>query len=203
MPRLSEVQRYFTGSWRLLNGRKDGLRLLDISADGFWDSFFAIVVALPPLALRWFLLASELARSPDIYGGTPSIILRIAISDAVEWIVPLVALAVLARQLGIADRFVAFVVANNWSTALLLWLTLPLPLIASTDGLNAETITLVVLAVFILTTVMFWRLTNATLDKGAGIATAVTIGIVVLTILLELVLSTLLGLYIAEVVPAA
>ena len=34
-----------TGAWRLMLGKADGLRLLDLSADGFWNSFFAIVVA--------------------------------------------------------------------------------------------------------------------------------------------------------------
>ena len=37
----------------MMLGKPDGLRLLDLSADGFWNSFFAIVGALPALIAGW------------------------------------------------------------------------------------------------------------------------------------------------------
>ena len=40
-----ETQSALLGAWRLMLGKADGFRLLDLSADGFWNSFFAIVVA--------------------------------------------------------------------------------------------------------------------------------------------------------------
>ncbi|TIX33060.1 MAG: transporter, partial [Mesorhizobium sp.] len=39
-----ETYASLAGAWRLMLGKVDGLRLLDLSADGFWNSFFAIVV---------------------------------------------------------------------------------------------------------------------------------------------------------------
>ncbi|MER9338061.1 hypothetical protein NKJ06_29550, partial [Mesorhizobium sp. M0293] len=48
-----ETQASLTGAWRLMLGKTDGLRLLDLSADGFWNSFFAIVVAAPALLVGW------------------------------------------------------------------------------------------------------------------------------------------------------
>ena len=45
-----ETQASLTGAWRLMLGKADGLRLLDLSADGFWNSFFAIIVATPALS---------------------------------------------------------------------------------------------------------------------------------------------------------
>ena len=53
MPSVEDIQQYLTGAWRMMMGKPDGLRLLDISADGFWNSFFAIVVALPALIVGW------------------------------------------------------------------------------------------------------------------------------------------------------
>ena len=41
---------------------QDGLRLLDLSVDGFWNSFFAIVIALPPLAVSWVGAANDLSQ---------------------------------------------------------------------------------------------------------------------------------------------
>ena len=48
MPSAENIQLYLTGAWRMMMGKADGLRLLDLSVDGFWNSFFAIVIALPP-----------------------------------------------------------------------------------------------------------------------------------------------------------
>ena len=49
MPSANEIQAGLTGAWRMMLGRSDGIGLLDLSADGFWNSFFAMIVALPPL----------------------------------------------------------------------------------------------------------------------------------------------------------
>ena len=57
---VDEIQRYLTGAWRMMMGKADGLRLLDLSADGFWNSFFAIVVALPALIVGWVGVANEI-----------------------------------------------------------------------------------------------------------------------------------------------
>ena len=61
MPTLDDVVRFFNGAFLLMAGKADGLKRLDLSADGFWQSFAAVIVALPPLALSW--LAYELGGS--------------------------------------------------------------------------------------------------------------------------------------------
>ena len=50
MPPAEDIQRQMLGAWRMMTGRRDGMRLLDLSVDGFWNSFFAIVVAAPVLS---------------------------------------------------------------------------------------------------------------------------------------------------------
>lgn len=197
MPSIREIQQYFLGAWRLMFGRQDGLRLLDTSADGFWDSFFAMVVALPPLVIGWVAVANDLGQAPDIYGGKPSIVVRLAIAEFGEWVLPLVVLALAARSAGIADRVVHYVVASNWATAVLLWVTLPLPLLQFVLPTDSGLITFAALAVFVVSIVFNWRLTNATLNKGAATATVVTAGIVAVTIIVSLVLNSALGLYVS------
>ena len=49
MPSTDDIYRQLTGVWQMMTGKPDGIRLLDLSADGFWNSFFAIVVAVPAL----------------------------------------------------------------------------------------------------------------------------------------------------------
>ena len=43
VPSLAELLRYFTGILRLMQGKRDGLQRLNLSADGFWASFGAII----------------------------------------------------------------------------------------------------------------------------------------------------------------
>ena len=61
-------------------GKADGLRLLDLSADGFWNSFFAIVVAAPALIVGWVGIANEIG-DPDAFAGRFGMLMRLATVD--------------------------------------------------------------------------------------------------------------------------
>lgn len=115
-----EVQRSITGAWRLMLGRPDGLKLLDLSGDGFWNSFFAIVVSLPALLVSWVAAARDLPM-PD--ASIPSIVLRLAVIDLSSWVVPLAGFVLIAPMVGLRDRVVHYVVATNWGSIIMIWLS--------------------------------------------------------------------------------
>jgi hypothetical protein len=173
MPSSDYIQQSLSGAARLMSGRKDGVRLLDISADGFWTSFFAIVVALPAMTVGWVTLANEIAFQGDGIGSRLSIVFRLAAIDVLAWIVPLGLLALVARFAGIANRFVQFVVASNWGGAIYVWVMLPPSLVRLFWPDAGESLTAVSLGLFVFTMVLSWRLTNAVLDKGPAFATGV------------------------------
>jgi hypothetical protein len=173
MPSSDYIQQSLSGAARLMAGRKDGVRLLDISADGFWTSFFAIVVALPAMTVGWVTLANEIAFQGDGIGSRLSIVFRLAAIDMLAWIVPLGLLALVARFAGIANRFVQFVVASNWGGAIYVWVMLPPSLVRLFWPDAGESLTAVSLGLFVFTMVLSWRLTNAVLDKGPAFATGV------------------------------
>lgn len=190
---LDEVQAGLAGGWRLMMGKPDGLRALDLSADGFWNSFFAMLVALPPLFVMWSGFAIEAAPNAD-FGIRLSLLLRMAAIDLLVWIVPLVLLALAARPAGIADRFVHYVVGSNWASAIVAWMVLPPVLLRRFFDGAREVADLLSLLIFIGTLVLMWRLTNATLGKGAGMATAVFACMVAVSLLTILALEWLLGI---------
>lgn len=192
MPSADYVQQSLSGAARLMAGKKDGVRYLDITADGFWTSFFAIVVALPAMTVGWVTLANELAFQGDGIGSRLSIVLRLATIDVLAWIVPLAAFALLARPAGIAHRFVHFVVASNWGSAIYVWLMLPPSLIRLFWPAAGEGVTAFSLGLFMLAMVLSWRLTNAVLDKGAGFATGVFTAMFLVSLV---VLFTLQGVF--------
>lgn len=172
MPSFAEIQRYFAGVWRMMMGRSEGLRLLDLSADGFWNSFFAILVAFPPMVVGWVAISNELAGI-EIFTSRFSLFTRLMLTDLATWILPYAILALAARPAGIADRFVHYVVANNWASALFAWVTLPAMLMRLLFPEAADLANLVTFLIFLATMVLSWRLTNVAIGKGPAVATAV------------------------------
>lgn len=173
MPPAEDIHRHLSGAWRMMTGRRDGMRLLDLSLDGFWNSFFAIVVALPAMLASWVPLAGELTGAEASFGLRLSMLARLAVVDVGAWVLPLVALAAVAGYAGLRQRFVHYVVATNWGSAIFAWMTLPVSLIRLAFPGSGDVAAGLSLAVFIATLVLYWRLTDAALEKGAGVATAV------------------------------
>ncbi|MGQ2907527.1 MAG: transporter [Aliihoeflea sp.] len=194
MPSADYVQQSLSGAARLMAGKKDGLRFLDISADGFWTSFFAIVIALPAMTVGWVTLANELAFQGDGIGSRFSIVLRLATIDVLAWIIPLAVFALLAKPAGIASRFVHFVVASNWGSAIYVWIMLPPSLIRLFWPDAGEGVTAFSLGLFFFTMVLAWRLTNAVLDKGPAFATGVFTAMFLVSLFVLFTLQGVFGL---------
>ena len=173
MPSGEEIQRYLAAALRLMTGRSDAVRMLDISADGFWNSFFAIVVAGPVLVVGWVSAVNGLDGAPATLPGRIGLLLVFAAIDLATWIVPLVLLALVARPLGVSDRFVPYVVASNWGSVITAWLSLPALLLALLFGSRNDLAATIGLVLFVVSLVLSWRLTNAVLNRGPGPATAV------------------------------
>jgi hypothetical protein len=192
-----EIQTSLTGAWHLMMGKPDGVRLLDLSADGFWNSFFALVVAAPALIVGWVGVANEIG-DPDAFSGRLGALIRVALVDIGTWTLPLVALAFVSRYAGIATRFVPYVVASNWASALIAWMLLPSALVRlflpSTDQFAA----LVTLFFFLLSMVLTWRMTNAVIAKGAAVGSAVFTGMLIASLAVLFALQALLGITIPE-----
>ena len=154
MPSGQDIQQYVTAAWRLMLGQRDAVRLLDLSADGFWNSFYAIIVAFPLMFTGWVAAANGLGEFAPDFGGRLSILLRLMTIDFAAWIVPLVLLAFVARPIGIADRFVAYVVASNWGSVISSVVMLPISLLdlfVAADSEIADSLSLVIfLAVLVL-----------------------------------------------------
>ena len=193
MPSAENIQTYLAGVWKLMNGRQDGLRQLDLTIDGFWNSFFAIFVALPALGVGWVSFANELAGG-DPFAYRLWILAKLAVIDLISWVGPIVLFALLARPVGLIDRFVPYVVASNWASAVFAWLLLPPAMIDLFWPESVDVTDLVSLVAIIVTLVFAWRLTNAVIARGAAVATAVFFAMIAVSVAILLVLQPMLGL---------
>lgn len=186
-----DVANNISGAWQLMTGKAEGLLALDLTADGFWNSFFAIAVSLPALALGWIAIAGEMASSET--GGT-GLIARLAVVDIGAWVLPLIGFALIARPAGLSPRFVHYVVASNWGSAIVAWMMAPAALVRLLVPGAADFAALLSLALFALTMVLTWRLTTAVIARGPAIGSAVFAGMFAASLTVLFLLQALLGI---------
>ncbi|MBB4002716.1 hypothetical protein GGR03_001791 [Aurantimonas endophytica] len=173
VPSFDDVLRYFSGALLLMSGKSEGLRRLDLSADGFWQSFSAIVVALPPIALSWIEYEAVERDGPVAETGAVTIYAAHALADVTGWLLPIIVLMLAAKHVGYSKKIVPVVVATNWGGALLAWAFAPywmLLLLLGTSEATALLGVLVSLASIGLTV----RLIYVATGKDIGGASAVT-----------------------------
>jgi hypothetical protein len=114
MPPFAELRHYFEGAVRLARGDTGGMAHFDFSADGFWRSFWAIVVVAPGYAV---LVADQYSRRGEPVAFWP-IFSAEGLSYLLGWAAfPLLAIW-LTRMFGVAERYVPLIVALNWSSTL-------------------------------------------------------------------------------------
>lgn len=194
MPPSEKIQASLAGAWRMMMGKPEGLRMLDLSADGFWNSFYAILLALPPLAVNWVPVALD-TLGPEATGGERFVyVLRLAVVDIGAWLLPLAILAAFSAQVGVRDRFVHYVVATNWATVPMVWIMLPASLLATFAPGMGDMLNVIALALFGVTMFFSWRVTNIAIGKGAAVGSGVFAGMFVLSILVMVALQSLLDI---------
>jgi len=111
-PAWAEVQLAVGGALRLARGDASGLGCFDTSIDGFWRSFRAAVICYP---LFLILLALRVSSAHWAAAGMFRIVAVETIGYVISWVAfPLLVLPV-TRWLGRENRFLAFIVAYNWS----------------------------------------------------------------------------------------
>ena len=189
MPSLDNIFRYFWGVWKMMLGRKEGLDYLDISAEDFWSSFYAIAIALPPLFASWVVYAANLTAGREEAGLRLAIVTRAAVVDIAAWVIPLAVIGLLASRIGIAKRYAAFVIATNWGSALLSWIFAPITLLQLFFPGHTDVATLFAFIMFGISIVLSYRLTFVVLQRphayAAPFFACMFFGSLFLTVLLQ------------------
>ena len=112
VPAWLEVQLAVGGALRLARGDPRGLGFFDTSIDGFWRSFRAAAICYPFFLM---LLASRVSAAHWAASGAPRIVIVETIGYVISWVAFPLLMLPLSRWLGREDRFLAFMVAYNWS----------------------------------------------------------------------------------------
>ncbi|MEF2551934.1 hypothetical protein VQ042_11280 [Aurantimonas sp. A2-1-M11] len=183
VPSVDHVLSFFSGAALLMAGRAEGLKRLDLSADGFWQSFSAMIVALPPIALSWLEFEISAPLTGTAAGrGMVAVYGAHALADFLAWTLPILILMMVAKRVGYSRKIVPLVVATNWGGALLAWVFAPywLLMLAFGPGSALSALgALVTIASIALTVRLIFMATGKDL-AGAAI---ITIGMIVISLI--------------------
>lgn len=179
-----ETVRSLTGAWELFLDRPGAMRHFDVSVDGFWRSFAAVVLVVPSyafavLAERTMVAALDPAAPVQ---GAAAFVVQNAVGLGLDWVALPVILALLARPLGIARRYPAFIVARNWGAVIAAVPFGAVGLLIVLGLVGGEVANLLMFAALILVLRYTYLIARRALDVGLGFA----IGIVVLDFVVSL-----------------
>lgn len=151
------------------------------------------MISLPALGVGWVGIADELGADEGA-AERLWIVAKLAAVDIGSWVLPLVALALAAPRAGIGARFVPYVVASNWASAIICWMMVPPALLRLVLPGQTDLASLLSLALFLFSMVLTWRMTSTVMARGAVVGTAVFAGMFVVSLACLLGIQTLLGI---------
>jgi hypothetical protein len=114
--------------------------------------------------------------------------------DIAAWIIPLVIIGLVAKRIGIAKRYAAFVIATNWGSALLSWVFAPITLLQLFFPGRFDIATLFAFIMFSASIVLSYRLTFVALQRPHAYAAPFFACIVFGSLFLTVLLQQLLGI---------
>jgi hypothetical protein len=110
----AELKSAFEGALLLARGDAAGMTRFDLTIEGFWRSFFAIVVAAP----AYLLLLVDQYATTGVGAHIGGVIMIEALAYVIGWCAFPVAAIFLTRVLGLGAHYVSLIVASNWSGVL-------------------------------------------------------------------------------------
>jgi hypothetical protein len=178
----TEVQLAVGGALRLAIGDRRGLGFFDASIDGFWRSFRAGAICYP---LYLLLVSFRVTDAQWEMSGVAPILVVETIAYVISWVgFPLLILPV-SRQLGRDDRFLPFIVVYNWSQIPQTVLFVLVGLDTATGLLPSSAAHFAGLLAAVAALVYEWYIARVALSVTGMQAT--------LVVIIDLLLSTILG----------
>lgn len=190
-----EIARSLTGAWDLFLDRPAALRHFDVSIEGFWRSFRAIILVAPAYALA--TMGERVMSAADALAGAQPdaalLVIDAVLGLGLDWIALPIILAVVARPLGIARRYAAFIVARNWSAVIAVAPFGAIGLLVVLGVVGSEVANFLMLAALFVVLRYNFIVARRALDVGVGFAIGIVVLDLAVSLTIALTLDALLG----------
>ncbi len=196
MPTASEISLYIRGLWLLLLGNHEGARYLDLTDRGMARSFYSALWCLPAMLISWlWLRAAFLAGYPTGTGTGALFFVRLALVEAICWIVPLLLIGALLLIFGAREKFPPLVVTVNWLSVPFSYAYAALILIAFFIPALQGVIAVLWLALLLSLVFAFSRIVKFFIRDQPLLVSAIVMTLLVPGMLLSEALQRFLGVY--------
>jgi hypothetical protein len=166
---LNEAVRSIVTAFAIVTGNASAIDRLDLSEQGFWRSFAAII-PIAPLYLYAASIAGEEAQAP---ASDP--VLWFGLSLLAQWIAWPLAVAIVARTLGWGAKYARYIVAYNWTSVWVIVVLMP-PVVLYVLGFSGgPMMNVIVLASFFVALWMRWFVARHGLEVSGAIAVALVL----------------------------
>ena len=178
---IGEIAGALYGSLRLAFGDKNGMSYFNTTHLGFWRSFTAAIIVAPIFILllnvRYIVSDSDinLFRFISIY----------ATAYVIGWMVFPLIINYITGMLGNGERFVGYIVIYNWASVLQNFIYLPFAILVEAHLIYGTTAAIIGLCLLGLVFLYTSFITKTALEVSNGIAAA----IVVLDLILSIIIS--------------
>lgn len=185
VPPLSEIVQSLAGSLRLARLDPDGLDYFNQSVEGFWRSFFAIVLIAP---LFYLLLALE---TPSDGKATSAATLTVGLLAG--WIAYPLAMVFIAKLLGLSHRYVVYIIAYNWCAVPAAAIRAPVLIAVATGLIGASVAGFFYMFLLVAVIYYLWFVARTALQTTSVTAATLVVFDIALSFVVELGVERLLG----------
>ena len=189
---LVEITQSLNGAWRIARMDQNALNYFNMSIEGFWRSFLAVLIVLPLYVVFLVLNLGQLSGMELPTGSATSKELYVAIKLAAHilgWLAFPVVMIPISRLMDLSQSYVPYIIVWNWSNVLVMAVILPAVLLFPPSAQSDQSAKLILMAAQI--TVLFYGYLVARVGLQCKILTA--IGVVMLDLLLGLLFNLLAG----------
>ena len=191
-----DIARSLTGAWELFLDRPSAMQHFDVSVDGFWRSFAAIVLIIPSYALtviseRQAMLSDAL---PDRGFDEPLYLFSKALALCLDWVALPIVLALIARPLQVGRSYSAFIVARNWGSVIAMVPFGAIAFLLVLDGIGLDAANYLSLAALIIVLRYNYIIARRALGAGIGLAIAIVVFDLLLSLSISLTVDGLFGI---------
>ena len=189
---LVEITKSINGAWRIARMDQNALNYFNMSIEGFWRSFLAVLIVLPLYVVFLVLNLGQLSGMELPTGSATSKELYVAIKLAAHilgWLAFPIVMIPISRLMDLSQSYVPYIIVWNWSNVLVMAVILPAVLLFPPSAQSGQSAKLILMAAQI--TVLFYGYLVARAGLQCKILTA--IGVVMLDLLLGLLFNLLVG----------
>ncbi len=183
---VTEAVNALSGSCLLALRRADGFERFNLTAEGFWRSFAAVIIIAP-----LYLYADRvdaLYPGPGVAPADFSPVLSL-ITLALEWIAWPVVVALLTYRTRFSGHFVRYITVYNWSS-ILVFVVMLVPVVALDLGLIDTALSAAAGAVLLIAALWYrWLVARMALDVSSLVALVLVVGDVTLSLVISRLIS--------------